>query len=399
MHRAVLLSGVRTPIGRYRGSLALARPDDLAAHVLSAALERVPGAAKAVQEVCFGGTNQAGEDNRNVGRMAALLAGLPFEVTGSTTNRLCGSGMDALVNVTRGICLGDFDVAVAGGVESMTRAPYVMAKTSEGFSRRPPEVFDTTIGWRFSNPRMKERIPLESMGETAENIVERYGISRDSQDRFALQSHQRALAAWQNGKFKDEVVAVSAGNGRPGQVSFDQDESIRANSSMELLSFLKPVFRENGTVTAGNSSPLNDGAAALVVSSEQWAERHGLAPLARIVSWAAAGVDPRVMGLGPVPATKLALDRAGLALKDIDVIELNEAFAAQALACLKELDLDDSRVNVNGGAIALGHPIGCTGARIVVTLAHELKRREARYGLATLCIGVGQGMAIIIERV
>ncbi len=398
MHRAVILSGVRTPIGRYRGGLSLARPDDLAAHVLHAALERVPGSSKAVKEVCFGATNQAGEDNRNVGRMAALLAGLPFEVTGATTNRLCGSGMDALLNVVRSIYVGDYDVAVAGGVESMTRAPYVMGKAQEPFSRRVPEMFDTTIGWRFSNPRMQTRIPLESMGETAENIAERYGISRNNQDAFAHQSHQRAASAWKQGRFKDEVVPVAVFSSKPGQASFDQDESIRTNSSMELLSSLKPVFRPNGSVTAGNSSPLNDGAAALVVSSEAWAQREGIKPLARVVSWGVAGVDPRVMGLGPVPATNMALARAGLTFKDIDLIELNEAFAVQALACLHELKLDDSRVNVNGGAIALGHPIGCSGARIVVTLAHEMQRRGSRYGLAALCVGVGQGMAVIIER-
>lgn len=398
MHQAVILSAVRTPIGRYRGGLALARPDDLAACVLSAALERVPGSQKAVQEVCFGATNQAGEDNRNVGRMAALLAGLPFEVTGSTTNRLCGSGMDALVNVARGIRIGDFDVAVAGGVESMTRAPYVMLKAQEAFQRRSPELFDTTIGWRMSNPKLEARIPLESMGQTAENIVDKYGLSRESQDAFAHESHQRASTAWAQGIFNDEIVPVAIFSGTSTQASFDRDESVRHNSSLELLRALKPVFREQGSVTAGNSSPLNDGAAALLLSSEQWAQSHEIKPLARMVSWGVAGVDPSVMGLGPVPASTLALRRAGIGIQDLDLIELNEAFAAQALACLHELKLDASKVNVNGGAIALGHPIGCTGARIVVTLLHEMLRRRSRFGLATLCIGVGQGIATVIER-
>ncbi len=400
MSHAVILDGLRTPIGKHRGALAGVRPDDLVADVLKALLERNPAAKGDLEEVILGDTNQAGEDNRNIARMALLLAGLPYEVTGVTVNRLCGSGLEALVQASRAIELGDLDVAVAGGVESMTRAPYVMPKADEPFPRRPPPVYDTSLGWRFENPRMKERFPLVSMGETAENVAEQYAVSRADQDAFAAASHQKAAAAWEAGRFTDEVVAVTVPpphkKAPPG--CFERDESIRADSTVEKLATLSPVFRKGGSVTAGNSSPLNDGAAALLVTSERWAEHHGLKPLARVVARAVAGVDPSYMGIGPVPATQKALAKAGLKASDLDLVELNEAFAAQSLACVRELGLDPTKVNVNGGAIALGHPIGCSGARIVVTLAHEMKRRGARFGLASLCIGVGQGLAVILER-
>ncbi|QQR90344.1 MAG: thiolase family protein [Myxococcales bacterium] len=400
MNQPVILSAVRTPIGKFRGGLTNVRPDDMAALVLRAALERVPESRNAIQEVCFGATNQAGEDNRNVGRMAALLADLPFEVTGSTHNRLCGSGMDAIVSVARGIRCGDFDLTAAGGIESMTRAPFVMSKASEGFSRTAPVVFDSTIGWRFSNPQMAKRIPLESMGQTAENVAERFTIKREAQDNFAHQSHLRATQAWDKGLFKNEVIPVPIITGKKSntEVLFQKDECIRPNSTVEKLAALKPVFREGGSVTAGNSSPLNDGAAALVIGSENWAKKNNIKPLARIVGWAVAGVDPSVMGTGPIPATRKVLERTGLSVKDIGLIELNEAFAVQALACITELGLDPNKVNIKGGAIALGHPIGCSGARIVVTLAHAMQEHDIRYGLATLCVGVGQGMAMILEK-
>ncbi len=401
MRHAVIVDGLRTPIGRHRGSLSAVRPDDMAADLIAALLARHEPAKDALEEVILGNTNQAGEDNRNVARMATLLAGLPYEVTGVTVNRLCGSGLEALVQASRAIELGDLEVAVAGGVESMTRAPYAMPKADEAFPRRAPPVYDTSLGWRFENPRMKERFPLISMGETAENVAEEHSISRADQDAFALRSHQKAAAAWEAGRFADEVVPVTlppaSKKEPPGR--FDRDESVRGDSTLEKLGTLAPVFRKGGSVTAGNSSPLNDGAAALLVTSDRFAKEHGYRPLARVVARAVAGVHPNFMGIGPVPATQKALAKAGLTAGDIDLVELNEAFAAQSLACVRALGLDESRVNVNGGAIALGHPIGCSGARIVVTLAHEMRRRGARYGLAALCIGVGQGLAVILERV
>ena len=401
MRHAVIVDGLRTPIGKHRGSLSAVRPDDMAADLIAALLARHEPAKAALEEVILGSTNQAGEDNRNVARMAALLAGLPYEVTGVTVNRLCGSGLEALVQASRAIELGDLDVAIAGGVESMTRAPYAMPKADEAFPRRPPPIYDTSLGWRFENPRMKERFPLISMGETAENVAEEHGISRADQDAFALASHRKAAAAWEAGRFADEIVPVTippaSKKEAPGR--FERDESVRTDTTLEKLAALPPVFRKGGSVTAGNSSPLNDGAAALLVTSDRWAAEHGYRPLARVVARAVAGVHPNFMGIGPVPATQKALAKAGLTAKDLDLVELNEAFAAQALACIRALGLDESRVNVNGGAIALGHPIGCSGARIVVTLVHEMKRRGARYGLATLCIGVGQGLAVILERV
>ncbi len=401
MTEAVIVDGVRTPIGRHRGGLSGVRPDDLAAHVIAQLLERQPAAKGAVEEVLFGDTNQAGEDNRNVARMALLLAGLPYEVSGVTVNRLCGSGLEAVIQASRAIRLGDHEVCVAGGVESMSRAPYAFAKADEAFPRTPPTVYDTSLGWRFENPKMAERFELIGMGQTAENVAEEHSVSRADQDAFALASHQKAAAAWEAGRFDDEVVPVTTPpphrKAPPG--TFTRDESIRPDSSLEALGKLRAVFREGGSVTAGNSSPLNDGAAALLVTSDAFAKANGLTPIARVRATGVAGVHPSTMGIGPVPATRQALKKAGLTAKDLDLVELNEAFAAQSLACVRALELDESKVNVNGGAIALGHPIGCSGARIVGTLAHEMRRRDATLGLATLCIGVGQGLALILERV
>ncbi len=401
MNEALIVDGLRTPIGKHRGSLSGVRPDDLAAEVIAKLLERNEAARSSVDEVIFGATNQAGEDNRNVARMALLLAGLPFEVPGVTVNRLCGSGLEALVQLSRAIAVGDASVGIAGGVESMTRAPYAMPKADEPFPRRPPPVYDTSLGWRFENERMKERFPLISMGETAENVAEEHRVSRADQDAFALNSHRKAAAAWEAGHFTDEIVPVVMAPAKKGAPpsTFERDESVRSDTTVEKLATLPAVFRRGGTVSAGNSSPLNDGAAALLCCSRSWAKEHGVAPIARVVASAAAGVHPNFMGIGPVPATRKALAKAGLTVADLDLVELNEAFAAQSLACIRELGLDEAKVNVNGGAIAIGHPIGCSGARIVVTLVHEMRRRGARLGLATLCIGVGQGLAVIIERV
>jgi 3-oxoadipyl-CoA thiolase len=401
MTEAVIIDAVRTPIGRHRGALARVRPDDMAALVIEQLLARNEPAREAIDEVIFGDTNQAGEDNRNVARMAALLAGLPFEVTGVTVNRLCGSGMEALVQAARAIRGGDLEVVVAGGVESMSRAPYAMSKPDEPFPRTPPAIYDTSLGWRFPNPRMEARFPLHSMGQTAENVAERYGVTREDQDSFAVESHRKAAAAWEAGSFDGEVVPVTVppATRRERETVVDRDESIRADSSLEQLGKLSPVFRKDGSVTAGNSSPLNDGAAALLVTSDAWAKAHGLRPMARVVAAAAAGVDPSYMGIGPIPATQKALAKAGLPASDLDLVELNEAFAAQSLPCIRELGLDPAKVNVNGGAIAIGHPIGCSGARIVGTLVHAMRARGARLGLATLCIGVGQGLATIVERI
>lgn len=395
---AYIVSAVRTPIGKHRGALSSVRADDLAAHVLQHAIARSGAAMEDVSEVIFGATNQAGEDNRNVARMAALLAGLPFESTGVTVNRLCGSGMEAIRQAARAIALGEHDVIVAGGVESMTRAPLVMAKSDEAHKSGVPAIFDSSLGWRFPNPKMAERFPLESMGETAENVADKYNISREDQDRFAVTSHERAVAAWAAGRFDDEVVGVSVSKPKGEAVLFSRDESPREDASVEKLARLSPVFRKGGSVTAGNSSPLNDGASALLIASESFVRVRSLEPVARIVGSAVAGVEPRLMGIGPVPAIRKLLAKTGLSIEDIDLVELNEAFAAQSLACIRELGLDASRVNVNGGGIALGHPIGSSGARIVATLVHEMNRRKARYGLAALCIGVGQGLALLVER-
>jgi 3-oxoadipyl-CoA thiolase len=397
MPDAVIIDALRTPIGRHAGVLSGVRPDDLAARVIEAALERNGLDPASVHEVYMGCANQAGEDNRNVARMALLMAGLPVEVPGVTVNRLCASGLEAVVQGARQVRLNEAELVLAGGVESMSRAPLVMLKPERGFPRGNPELADTTIGWRFTNPRMAALGYTESMGETAENVAERYGVSREDQDAFALESHRRAVAAAEAGRFDDELVTVEVPQPKGEPVTVHADEGPRPDTTAERLAALRPVFREGGSVTAGNSSQINDGAACLVVTSEDGARRLGREPLARIVSSAAAGVEPGYMGIGPVPATRKALDRAGLTAPDIDLVELNEAFASQALAAMRELGFDHDRLNVNGGAIAIGHPLGCSGARLIGTLAHELRRRGARYGLATMCIGVGQGLAAVIE--
>jgi 3-oxoadipyl-CoA thiolase len=390
MPEAFIVDALRTPIGRYGGALAQARPDDLAAHVVAQAVARNRIDPETVDDVVFGNANGAGEENRNVARMAALLAGLPVETPGVTVNRLCASGLEAVNQAARMVRLGEADLVLAGGVESMTRAPLVTLKPERGFPRGAVELVDTTIGWRFVNPRMAERYSTEGMGETAENVAERWSVSREDQDAFALESHARAVAARDGGTFDREIVAFE---------DVVQDEGPRADTSLERLAALKPVFREGGTVTAGNSSQINDGAACVVIASERGAERLGRDPLARIVASGAAGVDPAIMGIGPVPSSRRALDAAGLTIDDVDLVEINEAFAAQVLASARELGIAHEQLNVNGGAIALGHPLGASGARLVGTLAHELEARGGRYGLATLCIGVGQGLATVIEAV
>ncbi|MDR7416567.1 MAG: thiolase family protein [Armatimonadota bacterium] len=398
MRDVVIVDAVRTPIGRYGGALRDVRPDDLAAVVISALIRRAGLDPGRVDDVILGCANQAGEDGRNVARMALLQAGLPAEVPGQTVNRLCGSGLQAVVTAYHAIRCGEADVVIAGGVESMTRAPFVVAKSPEAWSRRL-EVYDTTLGPRFTNPRLVEKWPGVAMalGETAEIVAERYGITREEQDRYALESQRRAARAIAEGRFREELVPVVVpGKGEP--VVVEADEHPRPDVTLDRLAALRPAFRREGTVTAGNSSGLNDGAAALLLVDAQTCSDLRLRPLARIVASAVAGVDPAVMGLGPVPATRKALARAGLRVEDLDLIELNEAFAAQVLACVRELGLPPERVNPNGGAIALGHPLGASGARILTTLVWELHRRQARYGLATMCIGVGQGIAVVVER-
>ena len=386
MSRAVILSGVRTPIGRRGGALADVRPDDLAATAIAEAVARAGVDPAEIEDVYFGAANQAGEDNRNVARMAVLLAGLPETVAGVTVNRLCASGLSAVIAASHAIAAGDGDLFVAGGVESMSRAPLVHARPDVGDDATE---YDTQLGWRFPNPRLAELFPLESMGETGENVAERWGVSREDQDAFALRSQQRWAAAAESGRFDEEVIAVNG---------LTRDEHPRPDTSAEKLAALKPVFREGGSVTAGNASGVNDGAAALVIASEERAAALGVEPLGWFVGSAVAGVDPRVMGIGPVPAVRKLLERAGLTVGDLDLVELNEAFASQSLAVIRELGLDDEKVNVNGGAIAMGHPLGMSGARLVVSLLHELRRRDGRYGLATLCVGVGQGQAALFER-
>ncbi len=399
MRDAVIVDAVRTPIGRYGGALRDVRPDELAAVVISALIQRTGIEPGRIDDVILGCANQAGEDGRNVARMALLLAGLPPEVPGQTVNRLCGSGLQAVVSAFHAIRSGEGEIVIAGGVESMTRAPFVVAKAPQAWSRKL-EVYDTTLGPRFTNPRLAEKWPGVAMllGETAEIVAERYGITREEQDRYALTSQQRAARAIAEGRFREEIVPVVV-PGKDGPVTVESDEPPRPDITLERLASLPPAFRRDGTVTAGNSSGLNDGAAGLLLMDAKTCTELDLRPLARIVSSAVAGVDPAVMGLGPVPATRKALKRAGLRIEDIDLVELNEAFAAQVLACVRELGLDLERVNPNGGAIALGHPLGCSGARILTTLVWELRRRKARYGLATMCIGVGQGIAVIVERV
>jgi acetyl-CoA acyltransferase len=402
MTDAYIVDGVRTAIGNIGGQLSDVRADDMAAHVISALLARHPSLDVArITDVILGCANQAGDDNRNVARMAGLLAGLPVSVPGETVNRLCASGMSAVVNAARSVKLGEGDFYLAGGVENMTRAPYVMSKASKPFAR-DIEMFDTSLGWRFVNPKMREQYGTDSMGQTAENVAEKYGISRYDQDAFALRSQHKAAASRAAGRFAPEISPIEIAQKKGAPKLIDSDEFIRPDTSLEILAKLRPAFRTDGkgSVTAGNSSGLNDGAVALLIASEKGAADIGAKPMTRIISSAVAGVEPRLMGMGPVPASRRALEVAGLSLADMDVIELNEAFAAQSLACLREfgIDDDDPRVNPNGGAIALGHPLGMSGARLLLTASHELQRTGKRYALATMCIGVGQGMATILER-
>jgi acetyl-CoA acyltransferase len=397
MKEAWIIDAVRTPVGKHGGGLSQVRPDDLAGIALKALLDRTGVPASEVEDVYMGCANQSGEDNRNVGRMALILAGFPPEVSGCTVNRLCGSGLEAVADAARAIMLGEAEVYIGAGVESMTRAPWAMPKAEAGYPRGNVTVFDTSLGWRFTNPKLEQMGHTDSMGQTAENLAEMYKISREDQDRFAFRSQKKAVAAIDAGAFKKEIVPVPT-----KKALVDTDEGPRRDTSLEKLASLAPAFRKGGTVTAGNSSTLNDGAAAVLVTSKEYAVAHGLAPLAKVRSIAVAGVPPRIMGIGPVPSARKALERAGLGMRDIGLIELNEAFAAQSLAVLKgwEMDFEDARVNVNGGAIALGHPLGCSGARILTTLLHEMARREAvRFGLATMCIGVGQGIAMVVEKV
>ncbi|HEU4643088.1 MAG TPA: acetyl-CoA C-acyltransferase [Gemmatimonadaceae bacterium] len=396
---AVIVAAVRTPVGRHGGALARVRPDDLAAAAIRGLLDRAPVDAGLIDDVILGCANQAGEDNRNVARMALLLAGLPVEVPGQTVNRLCGSGLQAVVSASQAIRAGEGDCFIAGGVESMSRAPWVMLKPEAPFARGVPAAADTTVGWRFTNPRLPAEWTI-SLGETAEEVARRCGIGREEQDAFALESQRRAACAMAEGRFADELVPVAVPGARGERALVERDEHPRPETTLERLRGMRPAFRpDGGTVTAGTSSGINDGASALLVMSAAAARAAGLAPMARIVASAVAGVSPEVMGLGPIPAVRRALERAGLEIGAMDLVELNEAFASQAIACMRELALDPARVNVNGGAIALGHPLGASGARVLTTLVHELRRRGARYGLATMCIGVGQGIATIVERI
>jgi 3-oxoadipyl-CoA thiolase len=398
MSDTYIVDAVRTPMGRFGGILARVRPDDLAAHVIASLVTRNSVPTERVDDVVWGAANQAGEDNRNVARMALLLAGIPVTVPGATVNRLCGSGLEAVNCGHREIVAGEADLVIAGGSESMSRAPFVMPKAEAAFSRNA-EIYDTTIGWRFVNPKLARLYGTDSMGQTAENVAVDYGITRAEQDRFALESHRRAVEARDEGRFKDEIVPVEVPQRKGDPVVVDADEPPRPDTSIEKLANLRAAFAAEGSVTAGNSSGVNDGAAAVLLASRGLAEERGWHPMARIVATAVAGVEPRVMGVGPVVATRKVLERSGLGVADIGLVELNEAFAAQSLACIRELGLDPETVNVNGGAIALGHPLGCSGARILTTLVHEMARREVRYGLATMCIGVGQGIATIVERI
>ena len=394
---AYIIDILRTPVGKYGGTLASVRPDDLAAWVIKKLLERNPNVdPKRIEDVVFGAANQAGEDNRNVARMALLLAGLPVEIGGVTVNRLCASGLQAIMDASRGVLNGDGDCYIAGGVESMSRAPFVMAKADEAFSRKA-EVYDTTIGWRFVNSKLSKLYHPYSMGETAENVAEKWKISREEQDQFGLLSQQKYFAASQADKFKEELVSITVQKGKDS-IEFKQDEYPR-ETSLEKLASLKPAFKEKGTVTAGNSSGINDGAAACLIVGEEFIKKSNTKPIARVASMAVAGVEPAYMGVGPVPAVQKALRRAGLKISDIGLIELNEAFASQSIACIRDLNLDPSIVNVNGGAIAIGHPLGCSGVRISATLIHEMQKRNVKYGVATMCVGVGQGAAVIYEMI
>ncbi len=398
MREVFVIDSIRTAVGRYGGGLATVRPDDLLAGVLKSLLKRNPGADPAViEDVIAGDANQAGEDNRNVARMAALLAGLPVSVAGNTVNRLCASGLQAIQDAARQVMCGDAELIIAGGVESMTRAPFVMAKPQAAFQRQA-EVYDTTLGWRFPNKQLSELYHPYSMGETAENVANQWKISRLEQDTFALSSQQKYFEALAAGKWKDEIVAVIVKGEKSGETIFEADEHPR-QTTMEKLAALKPAFAKDGSVTAGNSSGINDGAAAMLLASAEAVKKHNLDPIARIVSMAVAGVDPSVMGIGPVPATRKALQRAGLTIDQVGLVELNEAFASQSIACIRDLDIPVEKVNVNGGAIAIGHPLGCSGVRISTTLLHEMKRKGVKYGLATMCVGVGQGSAVVFELV
>jgi len=402
MSEVYIVDAARTPMGRIGGQLALVRPDDLAAHAIRSLMVRNPDLdPMAIEDLQWGAANQAGEDNRNVARMAGLLAGLPIEIPGATVNRLCGSGMQAVVSATHALHAGWGDVMVAGGSESMSRAPYVVTKAESGFAVGLPESADTVLGWRLVNPEMERLYPPITLGMTAEVVADKYEVSREDQDAFALQSHRRALDAIEAGRFGDEIEPIEAPGDvrRRSMVTISQDEGPRPDTSIEKLAKLAPVFREGGSVTAGNASPMNDGAAALLLATDTGLERHGLEPMARIVATGAAGVHPDIMGIGPVPASEKALHRAGITSDDLDLVEINEAFASQSLASMRLLGLDPDRVNVNGGAIAIGHPLGASGARILVTLVHELVRRQGRHGMATMCIGVGQGISTVIERV
>ena len=401
MTEIFIADACRTPMGRIGGQLAGVRPDDLAAHVVGALMERNPTLdARDIEDVVWGAVNQAGEDNRNVARMAVLLGGLGIETAGQTVNRLCGSGLQAIITASQALAAGWGDVMIAGGSESMSRAPFVITKPERAYGVGAPQIVDTVLGWRLVNPRMQAMYSPISMGETAEEVAAKYGVTRTDQDEFALTSHQRAVAAQKEGRFKDEIVPIEAPVGPKKRTIalISADEGPRPDTSMEALRRLRPVFREGGTVTAGNSSPMNDGAAGVILATASGLEKAGLTPMARLVSSGVAGVHPDLMGIGPVPASQKALVRAGLGVADLDLVELNEAFAAQAVACRNELGLDPQTVNVNGGAIALGHPLGCSGARILTTLVHELSRREGRFGLASMCIGVGQGISVVVER-
>ncbi len=398
MKKVYVIDAVRTPIGKYGGALSTIRPDDLLAHVIKSLLQRnAPIDVNAIEDVIAGDANQAGEDNRNVARMAALLAGLPVTVPGNTVNRLCASGLQAIMDAARAIMCGDGELMIAGGVESMTRAPFVQLKSS-GAWNRTPEVVDSTIGWRFPNKKLTDKYYPYSMGETAENVAKQWKIGRQAQDEFALQSQEKYFAALGKGKWKEEISGVEIFGGKEEKIFLEKDEPPRV-TSLEKLSSLRPAFIKDGTVTAGNSSGINDGAAAMLLASEEAVQKYNLKPLARIVSMAVAGVDPAIMGIGPVPASQKALQRAGLTAADLDLVELNEAFAAQSIACIQDLKLDVNKVNVNGGSIAIGHPLGCSGVRISATLVHEMKKRGAKHGLATMCVGVGQGCAIVYEGV
>ena len=399
MKEAVIVEALRTPVGRHSGILKDVRTDDLAAYIIAKLVEKTGINKDEIEDVYFGCTNQAGEDSRNVARNASLLAGLPYTIPGATVNRLCGSGLEAINQVGRAIQTDHGDLFVAGGVENMTRGPWVMGKPANAFQRGDVNLYDSSLGWRFPNKRMAELYSLINNGETAENVAEKYQVSRQDQDEFAFGSHQKALKAQEEGRLKDEIVPFEVPQRKGAPLVYLKDEGPRADTSLDQLAALQPSFKKGGTVTAGNSSPLSDGAAALLLTTPQRAEQLKLKPMVRIVASATAGVHPNYMGIGPIPATQKALQRAGLTIDQIDLVELNEAFASQVLACIRELGIDPKRLNVNGGAIALGHPLGCSGARIMTTLIHEMERRGSRYGLATMCIGVGQGIATIVESV